>query len=165
MRVVGINDFASRRGHRYGTIVVDEERREPIDLLPDREAATVLRWLEQHPEIEIIIRDRAVAYANAACAGAPQATQVADRFHLLQNLTEAVQEVVTRQHRDLRAVAPQVQAELQERRAAAPPATTALLHTPIPLVETSAAQRKKRATLGALVVFSALTHNECYLLE
>lgn len=143
VRVVGIDDFAFRRGHRYGTIVVDEERREPIDLLPDREAATVQQWLEKHPEIEIITRDRAVAYANAARVGAPQATQVADRFHLLQNLTEAVQEIVTRQHRALREVALQVKAELIERTTEPPPATPVSAHTPPPLIETRAEQRKK----------------------
>ena len=143
VRVVGIDDFALRRGHRYGTILVDEERREPIDLLPDRETATVQAWLEQHPEIEIITRDRAVAYANAARDGSPQATQVADRFHLLQNLTEAVQGIVTRQHRVLREVAQQIPAaavttlakQPAERSSAVPP-----LASP---VETKAAERKK----------------------
>lgn len=72
VRVVGMDDFALRRGHRNGTILVDGERRNPIDLLPEREATTVQQWLKKHPEIEIISRDRAVAYANAAKAGAPR---------------------------------------------------------------------------------------------
>lgn len=143
VRVVGIDDFALRRGHRYGTIVVDEERREPIDLLPDRETATVQQWLEKHPEIEIITRDRAVAYANAARAGAPQATQIADRFHLLQNLTEAVQEIVTRQHRVLREVAQQVGAAAVTAPAPLPQDAAAAVPLLAPPPETKAVQRKK----------------------
>lgn len=80
-----------RKGQRYGTILVDLERHCAIDLLPDRSAQTVSNWLKQHPEIEIISRDRANAYIEAAHKGAPQAQQVADRFHLLCNLTDAVE--------------------------------------------------------------------------
>jgi transposase len=95
---VGIDDWAFRRGHRYATILVDLERHEVIDLLEDREAATVSAWLKRHPEIRIIARDRGGAYAEAAAKGAPQAVQVADRWHLLKNATEVVQRFVERNH-------------------------------------------------------------------
>lgn len=95
---VGIDDWAFRRGHHYGTIVVDLERHEVIDLLEDREAGSVFAWLKRHPEIRIIARDRGGAYAEAATKGAPQAVQVADRWHLLKNATEVVQRFVERNH-------------------------------------------------------------------
>ncbi len=97
LRVVGIDDFAFRRGHRYGTILVDLERRSLVDLLPDRCAESVSTWLNSHPGIEIISRDRAAVYAEGATKGAPEARQVADRWHLLRNLGEAM-ERLTAQH-------------------------------------------------------------------
>ena len=90
-RVVGIDDWAWRKGSTYGTIVVDLERREVVDVLPDRSTAGTANWLMQHPEVEIISRDRCGSFAQGAREGAPQARQVADRFHILQNLREAVQ--------------------------------------------------------------------------
>ncbi|WP_081506046.1 ISL3 family transposase [Azospirillum lipoferum] len=104
-RVIGIDDWAWRRGKRYGTIVVDLERGRPIDLLPDRHADTVAAWLKAHPGVEIVARDRAGAYANGIRRGVPTAVQVADRWHLLHNLTDALREVLTGHHRDLRAAA------------------------------------------------------------
>jgi predicted DNA-binding transcriptional regulator AlpA len=92
--VVGIDDWAWRRGYRYGTIICDLERSEVIDILPDREVATVVKWLKAHPGIEIITRDRAKCYREAATTGAPQAVQIADRWHLLKNLTDAVKRVL-----------------------------------------------------------------------
>ena len=95
-RVVGIDDWAWRKGQRYGTIVVDLERSDVIDLLPDRDADTVAAWLKAHPGVEVVSRDRSAAYAQAATEGAPQAGQVADRWHLLKNLREAVERVLER---------------------------------------------------------------------
>ncbi len=103
-RVLGIDDWAFRKGHRYGTILIDHERGKPIDLLADRESKTVAAWLQKHPSIEIVTRDRASAYADAISRGAPQAMQVADRFHLLQNLREAIQRLLDRHQTILRKI-------------------------------------------------------------
>jgi transposase len=95
-RFVGIDDWAWRKGRRYGTIVVDLERGDVIDLLPDRDAATVKKWLDDHPGVELISRDRSSSYAQAATESAPKAQQVADRWHLLKNLREAVERLFER---------------------------------------------------------------------
>src|SRR4028119_2189253 len=78
-RVVGIDDWAWRKGQRYGTIVVDLERGDVIDLLPDRDAETVAAWLKAHPGVEVVSRDRSAAYAQAGAEGASQAGRAARR--------------------------------------------------------------------------------------
>jgi transposase len=88
-----------RKGQRYGALLVDLERRQPVDALPDREVQTLARWLSAHPGIEVISRDRMAAYAEGARLGAPQAVQVADRWHLLKNLAEALAASYDRHHR------------------------------------------------------------------
>lgn len=85
-KIIGIDDWAYKRRLHYGTLICDLETRRPLDLLPDRSVQTVCTWLEQHPEVEVISRDRWSEYATAAQKGAPQALQVADRWHLLNNL-------------------------------------------------------------------------------
>jgi transposase len=95
-RFVGIDDWAWCKGQRYGTVVVDLERSVVVDLLPDREPNTVKVWLNEHPGVELISRDRWSDYAKASAEAAPQAQQVADRWHLLKNLREAIERLFER---------------------------------------------------------------------
>src|SRR5262249_43573239 len=102
--VLGVDDFALRKRHIYGTILVDLERRQPVALLPGRTAETLAQWLREHPGVQVIARDRSSTYTEGARQGAAAATQVADRFHLLQNLAEALEPVFTTHDRALQAV-------------------------------------------------------------
>lgn len=95
-RYVGVDDWAVRKGQRYGTIVVDLERGRVVDLLPGRDGTALEAWLKEHPGVEVVSRDRWAAFAQAATAGAPQAKQVADRWHLLKNLREAIEKLFDR---------------------------------------------------------------------
>ena len=90
-KVVGIDDWAFAKGRRYGTILVDLERGVPLDLLPDRTAATLAAWLKAHPSIEVITRDRFSDYALAVSQVYPAIPQIADRWHLLKNLRETLE--------------------------------------------------------------------------
>ncbi|GJE52423.1 hypothetical protein GOFOIKOB_5494 [Methylobacterium tardum] len=104
-RIIAIDEWAWRRGRRYGTIIVDLERDAIAELLPDRDADTVADWLRRHPSVEIVARDRAEVYGEGVRQGAPGAVHVLDRWHVLRNLGEALQEAVTGQHSVIRSVA------------------------------------------------------------
>ncbi|MFJ1260002.1 ISL3 family transposase [Cupriavidus sp. CuC1] len=107
-RVVGIDDWAIARGHQYGTIIVDLERREPIEVFAGREGIAVTAWMRAHPSIEIVARDRAGAYSEAVDIALPAATQVSDRWHLLSNLRDNVERLLYRLGPQLRQAAQQV---------------------------------------------------------
>ncbi|MGW9398665.1 ISL3 family transposase [Streptomyces sp. NPDC055642] len=106
-RVVGVDEYATRKGRHYGTVLVDVETRRPVDLLPDREASSLASWLAKRPGIEVVCRDRAPFFAEGATAGAPQAVQVADRWHLWHNLGEATERSITQHRRCLRVLVPE----------------------------------------------------------
>lgn len=119
-RVLGVDDWARRKGSRYGTALVDLERHQLVDLLSDRTAESFSTWLATHPGVAIIARDRGEPYATGARQGSPEAVQVVDRWHLLANWREAVERVLERHRR-------QVQQVHLERPARAPVPAVAVL--------------------------------------
>jgi transposase len=110
-RVLGVDDWAKRKGQSYGTILVDLEKHEVVDLLEERSAESLDRWLAEHPGIEIITRDRGTDYKEGATTGAPDAVQIADRFHLLQNVVDTLKRMLEKQTKQLRQAVHEVAAE------------------------------------------------------
>jgi transposase len=104
IKVVGVDEWAWRKGQRYGTLLVDLERHIPIDLLADATAESFAAWLTAHPSVEFISRDRGTTFADGATRGAPQAVQIADRWHVIHNLGEALEKVLARHHADVKRV-------------------------------------------------------------
>lgn len=107
--VVGIDDWAYKKGTRYGTLLIDQETSKPIELLSNRKAETVKEWLQKHPGIRIITRDRSQEYIAGISTGAPDAIQVADRWHLLCNLREALEKLMKKHARDIKSAAKAMQ--------------------------------------------------------
>ena len=141
-----MEDFAWKKGRRSGTILVDLEKHHVVDLLPDREAQTLVTWLQAHPGIEISSRDRSGSYADGARRGAPQAMQVSDRFHLLLNLQTALIRLFERKH-DLLTLIAAEQHALQEPRAQAPSvpgSPTSAEPQPLPLKQVQRQARRTR---------------------
>lgn len=122
-KMLGIDDFAFRKGQRYGTILVDLEEHRSIELLPDREAATVADWLKAHLGIEILSRDRSKSYKQGMTQGAPGAIQVADRFHLLQNLSEVLERYFAGERTTLKTIEADYYQEQRARAIVAPQPT------------------------------------------
>src|SRR4051812_9498230 len=145
-RALGVDEWAWRKGRRYGTILVDLERKTVVDLLPDRDAGSFAAWLRDHPGVEVVARDRADVYADGARRGAPQAVHVADRWHLLRNLGEAVRTAVGAHHTAIRRAGREVAAEQARRATAEAPARAA--HPPATRRGggEAAAERARRAT-------------------
>ena len=133
VRVLGVDDFAWKKRFTYGTILVDLERRKIIDVLADRESATVEAWLKAHPEVEFVSRDRGKDFTKAATVGAPQAQQVVDRFHLVKNLSEVLQEILGHCRAEIRqgeAPVPPLEKEAEEPTRPLPTAATWQQRTP-----------------------------------
>jgi transposase len=147
VRVLGVDDFAWKKRFTYGTILVELERRKIIDVLADRESATVEAWLKEHPEVELVIRDRGKDFTKAATVGAPQAQQVVDRFHIVKNLSEVLQEILGHCRAEIRqreAPVSELEKAAEERARARPSVATWQQRTPAHVKKAHQARQASR---------------------
>jgi transposase len=142
-----VDDFAWKKRFTYGTILVDLERRKIIDVLADRESATVEAWLKEHPEVDVVSRDRGKEFAKAATLGAPQAQQVVDRFHMVKNLSEVLREILGHCRAEIRQGAtpvPELEKAGEEHTRPLPTAATWQQRTPIQVKKVHQARQASR---------------------
>ncbi len=147
VRMIGVDDFAWKKRFTYGTLVVDLERRKIIDVLADRESATVEAWFKAHPEIDVVSRDRGKEFAKAATLGAPQAQQVVDRFHVVKNLSEVLREILGHCRAEIRqreAPSPQVEKAEEEHTRPLPTVVTWQQRTPVRVKNVHQARQASR---------------------
>ena len=146
-KALGVDDFAFRKGHHYGTILVDLETHQPIALLADRKAETLIEWLQAHPGIEVLSRDRSKTYKSAMDKAAPDAMQVADRFHLVKNLSDYLEQALSSYRAELKSAE---QAQHQAIANAQPEATVVAIPQPsatVPARRTILENQKQRVQL------------------
>ena len=142
VRNLGVDDWAWRKGQEYGTILVDLDLHRVIDLLPVRSAESLSEWLQQHPEVVTISRDRGGLYADGAALGAPHAQQIADRFHLVLNLTSAMERVLEEHSREL--IASPAEEDMPQVESVCPAAVEAGVHSVAPCQPTPSQIRRQR---------------------
>lgn len=142
--VLGVDDWSWKKGQRYGTLLVDLEHHCPVDILPDRTSDSFAQWLRDHPGVHTIARDRAQVYADGANKGAPEAIQIADRFHLVANLNDAVEDFLTRNHKQLRATTKALGKKAAQHQQKQAGESTTYEERPFPNVEQTQQLRRSR---------------------